>query len=623
MLTQLVRNRRLWLLLLIAGLVIATTRLALTQTQSFTFVVKGGYWFMLALVIVLGRALWRSGTVEWVRKNFIRFDAAVLVLVLICTSVWWSHEKPGFKILADELLLLGTSMGMHHERLASYPSRATDVQGPFQIIERVLDKRPLLFPFLVSTVHDLTGYRPTNGFYFNRGLGIAFLLLIYVLGWQIGGSRWAGVLGLLLFAGLPLAAQQSAGCGFELLNLFVMAGFMLAMLAYLRRPGRDRLEVLVYVALALAACRYESILFMVPMALAVAVGWWRSQRVELSWPVLISPVFLSIWLTQNRIFSDNSSAWQMASKEGTQSPFGLEYLSPNLGHALAFFFDFSGYQPSSAIFAALGILALPFLLLWAVRKLRTPADTSADDLTWILSGAGLFGITVIMLLYFWGQFDDRIINRLSLPVHLFMMLAILVVVRSLAKTSQGWKWMCGAAAFAALAQGLPVMAKRAYEADYSPGIEMQLRQRFLDEQPEKDFLVLDNDAVFWIVNGLPSAGVVGARERTDSLAYHLRNHSFSGIYVFQTVRVDDQTGEFFLEPTDDMGPNFELETVWQKKTETLMFVRFSRIVAVHLDDERVEEVKLAVPTTEGHLRDPEQIEEIRALYLENWIKQLP
>ncbi|MCF3650841.1 hypothetical protein [Synoicihabitans lomoniglobus] len=623
MLTQIAKNRRLWLLLLMAGLVLVTTRWALTPSQSFNFVAQFGYWCMLALVILLGRAVAKAGAGKWVRDNFGRFDAMVLVLVVVCTSVWWSHEKPGFKILADELLLLGTSVGMHHERYATYPSRATDVQGPFQIIERVLDKRPLLFPFLVSTVHDLTGYRVENGFYFNRGLGIAFLLLVYVLGWQMGGRRWAGVLALLLFAGLPLAAQQSAGCGFELLNLFFMAAFMLGMLAYLRRPDALRLEVMVYTALALAACRYESILFMGPMALAALIGWWRRQRIDVSWPVLISPVFLAMWLTQNRIFSGDSTAWQMASKEGTSSPFGLEYLVPNFGHALAFFFDFDGYQPSSAIFAALGLLALPFLLLWVVRKLRTAAETTADELTWILSGAGLFGITAIMLLYFWGQFDDRIINRLSLPTHLFMMLAIVVVVRSIAKTDRVWKWLTGVVAFAAIAQSLPVMAKLAYEVDYSPGLEMKLREKFLKEQPEKDFLVLDNDAVFWIVHGLPSAGVIGARDRAESLAYHLRNHSFSGIYVFQTVRVNSDTGAYYIDPTEDMGPQFELETVWQQKTETLMFVRFSRIISVDLDGETVREVRDAVPTTTGHLNTPEQIEEIRTLYLENWIKQLP
>ena len=138
-----------------------------------------------------------------------------------------------------------------------------------------------------------------------------------------------------------MAAQQSAGSGFELLNLTAVVGLGLAMVAYLRSPDGARLEVLVYTGLALTACRYESVIFLIPMALTALLGWWRSQRIEISWPVIISPLFLSVWLTQNRIFSGDSTAWQMASKEGITAPFSLDYLSPNLVHALAFFFDFN------------------------------------------------------------------------------------------------------------------------------------------------------------------------------------------------------------------------------------------------------------------------------------------
>src|SRR5690606_34452840 len=114
------------------------------------------------------------------------------------------QERPGFKILADEVLLLGTSMGMHYQREAAYPVRATDVQGPFTILASVLDKRPLFFPFLTATVHDLTGYRPENAFYLNMGLAVLFLAAAYAVGASAGGGRWTGVLAVVLFAGLPL-----------------------------------------------------------------------------------------------------------------------------------------------------------------------------------------------------------------------------------------------------------------------------------------------------------------------------------------------------------------------------------------------------------------------------------
>ncbi len=622
MLRRLLKSSSFWLLLLVGASVAVITRVVLTSSQSFTFVASYGYWLTLGMVILLCRSMIRAGVWSWIKKHACRFDALVVLLVLLCTSVWWAHEKPGFKILSDEVLLLGTSMGLHLERSATYPSRASDVQGPLRIIVRVLDKRPLLFPFFVATVHDLTGYRPENAFYFNRGLGILFLLLIYVFAWQAGGSRWAGVLGVLLFGGLPLAAQQSAGSGFELLNLTALTGLGLAMLAYLRSPSGKSLEVLVYTGLALAACRYESILFLLPMAAAAFLGWWRSNDFEFTWPVMVSPVFLSVWLTQNRIFSGDSTAWQMASKEGVNSPFGLEYFGPNLGHALAFFFDFSGFQASSAAFAALGILAVPFFGLWLLRRLRESKSSSSDEWTWVLFGCGLLANGILLMLYFWGQFDDRIISRLSLPVHLLLLLSLVVVARTLIKDSPGWRVLCGIAATALLAQGLPVMANRAYEIDYTPGLEMEIRREFLNAQPERDFLFLDNDAIFWITHWIPASSVTKSRTNHEALAYHLRNHSFTSMFVFQSVLVNDQTGERIVDPTDDLGPGFELEIIWERKVETLLFARISRVVAVEHEGERVPAID-RVPETFDHLATPEDVEAARTLYLEKWIKQLP
>ncbi len=102
-------------------------------------------------------------------------------------------EPPWIQILADEVLLLGTSMGLHYERVAAYPVRATDVQGPFLILDHVLDKRPLLFPVLAASIHDLTGYRPENVFYLNMGLAGIFLAVAYLLGVNAGRGRWPGM----------------------------------------------------------------------------------------------------------------------------------------------------------------------------------------------------------------------------------------------------------------------------------------------------------------------------------------------------------------------------------------------------------------------------------------------
>jgi hypothetical protein len=621
MIKTLVSERRVWLLGLLLVLVVLVSRWSVPAPLGFHIVVKWGYWFTLALVILFCRAVWPVLHDGWKRVVMTRFDWGVLCAIVLIVSMWVSHEPPGYKVLADEVLLSGTGMDMHYNRNAGFPTRATDVQGSFQILDRVLDKRPLLFPFLLSTAHDLTGYRPENAFYLNMVLGAVFLVGVYLVGCRAARNRWGGVAGVLLFTGLPLLAQQASGGGFELLNLLLIACFTLLMVEYLQTGGAQRLEALVYGALLLASTRYESGFFLIPAAIAALCVWWREGKVSLTWPLVASPLFLIPLLLQNRVFEGASSAWQMGSQEGVTEPFGIGYLAPNLGHALAFFFDFSGYQPSSPAFAVAGIVTLPFFGLWVARILRQPKTAEGGDLGWALVGLSLFSITAVYMLYFWGKFDEPIISRLSLPVHFLMMVSFVIICTRLFKSDRGWKWAGALLAFGVLFQGLPVLARQAYRTYYSPGEEMRMRRDFLTRQTDRNFLFVDNDATFWILNKVPASSVAEAASRKDALAYHLKNRSFQEMYVFQSILVDDRNGAFNVDPSDELGPAFELETVWEKRVQTLLFGRISRIKAIHEGDAVTMARKFVEPAKER--RSSAELEKARALYLETWIKHLP
>jgi hypothetical protein len=87
-------------------------------------------------------------------------DWASVAVVGLGGTVLLVHEAFGFKIVMDELMLAGTSMSMHFERTVLTPFRGNNIHGVFVIVEGMMDKRPLFFPFLESILHDLTGYRP-------------------------------------------------------------------------------------------------------------------------------------------------------------------------------------------------------------------------------------------------------------------------------------------------------------------------------------------------------------------------------------------------------------------------------------------------------------------------------
>lgn len=583
--------------------------------------VKTGYWAMLAALALFVRAAWQVARAGWHRRPPGRTEAGALALVLACGGVLLAHEQHGFKTLADEVLLLGTSMGMHLDRDAAYPQRAHDIQGPFQLAGSVLDKRPFFFPFVVTLVHDLTGYRADNPFWVNTALGFVFLSLIWLLGRDVGGSPWAGHVGVLLFTGLPLLAQQMAGGGMDLLNLTLLAALLLLARELAERPGPGSQEALVFGAVLLASTRYESALYLAPVALLLVWAWWREGRVALSWPAAAAPLLLLPALWQHHLFTINPAAWELP--PGVTVPFALANVPGQLGHALNFLFDLSGYQPGSPVFGALGLLALPVLVLWSARALRAPRAAAPGDFALALMAAALLAAAALLMAYYLG-IDQHLVHRLALPLHLLFALAVVVVGGHWFRGARGWQTLAAAVLLALVTQGLPVMAQRAYETDYLPAAEMAWRREFLRRYPERDYFFIDRDSVFWIVNQVAATTPLEARlRRNTELAFHLRNHSYSDIFVFQRHNVQPGTGALVLDPADDLGPGYELEPVWERRIATMHLDRISRLTALQTADGAIlRQTHLAAPAA-GPPRTSEELEKAREDYVKQWIQKLP
>lgn len=621
-LSQFLRDRRVVLLLLLTVLVWVVGRHVLASGVALRAVVHGGYWVMLAAFVLWGRALYRLARRDGWRGPADAKGWGVVALVLVGAWIWQSHETRGYKVLADEILLVGTSQSLHLDRQVGYGVRATEVQGGFQLLQSVLDKRPYFYPFLVSLVHDLTGYRVENAFWLNTALGVVFLGLLYALAKRAGGGRGAGVFAVVVAIGLPLLAQQAAGAGFELLNLCLIAGWWWLAMRLLSAPDDEAQDAFVLTAVLLASTRYESLLFLPVTALILLVSWRRESTPRITATTFAAPVLVLPMLWLNRVFAASEANWQMASR-GADAPFGLQYLPDNLGHALQFFFSFDGYQPNSPYLALLGLPALPLFVLWAQRVWRAPVKSGGDEAGLALGALGPLAVSALLMVYFWGQIDDPVIRRLGLPLQLLMLVATVAVVgRVVPRGVRAWPWLSGGAAVALVAFAMPVMTRNAYGHDYSPGVAYAWRREFLARQPERDFLVIDRDAFFWITEGLSATPVAQAQARRDGIAYHVRNHSFSATYVYQSFNIQPETGELVLDPADDLGADFELEPVAQQKTSVLQMGRFSRVVAIRDGEKEIARASAPLVPDDSSLK-PAEVDAAKRAYLERWVKELP
>jgi hypothetical protein len=622
MITALLRNdeaKRVFVAIGLLVLVMLGGLRLVSSEGAMDILTSAGYWCELATAILFVWALTRTLPDFWRSVVWNRTDAYALAGVAGMGAVLLAHEAAGFKILMDEIQLLGTSMAMHFDRSVFVPQRAHDLQGVFELMGGMLDKRPLFFPFLVSVVHDATGYRPENVFYLNALLTFALLGLSYCVGRALGGWR-AGVLAALWWMTLPLLSQNARGGGFELLNLvMVMLTGLLAGWHYHRRDGGSMIA-LVYSGILLAQTRYESPLFLVPVAAVIILVWWEGRAIRIPWAVVVSPLFLFPVFLLVRIFEARPQSWEMASKPGTTAAFSMANISDNFAHALAFWFNFGVEQPNSPLLAAVGLLAVICCLVRLRRWIGNWRAEPASVRVGLLFAGALLAHLILMLCYFWGKFDEPVIRRLSLPTHLLFIFAPVLALRDLRISPCVFSFLLAGAGLSFLVSGAPGLARQAATRLYYPALETAWRREFMKVFPAKDFLVIDNDTSLWITHLVSATPVIRARDHPDMIAFNLQNRMFSSIFVFQRFDIDQQTGALTVKRDDELGDAYVLETVAERSFRIDLLSRLSRVKAVrNKEGSRVETAPIASAID---FKSSERDAREKAL-LEQWLKNLP
>lgn len=617
---------RIVLFVLIAGLAAVLGFVTFTPVQALWLVQHLGYW-----VILLGSALFayllvrslgqdRQALSDWrVQLSDWRWPA---LTIAACSLFLHIHEEHGFKIVMDEVVLQGTAMKMHLLREVGTPVRGYDFAGNYLMLSSFIDKRPLFFPFLLSSLHDLTGFRVANGLLLNALLTPVFLLMGYLIGNRMAG-RLAGIAAVLLLSGLPLLSQNVTSSGFEVLNLVMILLTCWLGMRYAERPDDHKLGAFLMSGVLLAQVRYESVLFLLPVAAAILYVWVRERRISLPWYVLLSPFLLLVYPWQYNVFKLSRASWQMGDKPGAESPFGISFFYDNVGHALNYFFSFDGGQGNSVLISVLGLIGVGFMLLTVYKHHQVIARSQPGQLVAILflGSLGLHGL--LMLCYFWGQFDDPIIRRLSLPSHLLLVFSFILVLPYLTKRQARFKILVGIALFYLLTVTAPHVSRHAYTQENFAARTNNWLAGHIRGQGDRKILALDGlSHLLWIIHGQASLPIELLPKRLDGYLFHFRQRSFDDFWVVQRASVDPLTGRRFASLDDELGDGITLELIEERAFNPTYLIRLSRIVAVDEDKLRAwaEQRSVFQPP-------PETIQaEVKKQgqgYIETWFENLP
>lgn len=546
----------------------------LVQRYGYYTVAGTFVWFLLALLPLRGgiaRALGATTRREWLVVGAL---AGACVLVA-CLTVPYTY-----KVLYDEFVLQSTALHLHQAREVGATVRAYEVEGAFRSIGTYLDKRPAFFAFLVSLLHDVTGYREANAFLLNTALAPLVLGLAYLLGRRLAGHA-AGVVTLLGLGAFSLFAHNATGAGMELINLAMLLGVMLLAIHYLAAPGPERLAPLVLAAVLLAQSRYESALYVAPVALVVLEGWRRVGRPILPWAAVAAPLLLVPYALHQTYLSGSPQLWEL--REGEATRFGFLYLESNLRHAAKFLFNFSGTTPNSWWLAVAGLPALGWATWRLARAARRWSAAEPAVVAVAVFGAAIVANLALLMCYYWGQLDDPIVSRLSLPF-----CALLALALGWAAVRPPAPWRQRAVAVAVVGPLLAYLSSglRANATHFDLNLlmkEIAWEAEVVAALPPAPRLVLSNkSALAWIVRETPSIPLARARWRAPAVRFHLEHHTFEEVLVTQQLVPAGDDGVFQVSPRDRLPDHYVLEPVAERRFDTHR-ARISRVREIRLD----------------------------------------
>jgi hypothetical protein len=233
---------------------------------------------------------------------------------------------------------------------------------------------------------------------------------------------------------------------------------------------------------------------------------------------------------------------------------------------------------------------------------------------------GFAAHSLLMLFYFWGRFDDPVIRRLSLPLNLWLALAVITAAAELLPRVT-WKWraLMVATGLGFAAYSLPSMSRHDYSMDYYVGREMAWRREFIAAHPEKDYLFIDNNAIIWITHLVSGTPMRQALDHKDKIIFNFQNRTFTAFYAFQRYNIDPSTGRQVVQAEDDLGPDYQLETYWERRFTPMTVSRISRVVAI------TPGATTPPPREPAPLEKmpPAEREKVRKEYFEWMVRQLP
>ena len=549
---------------LLALLVVSLTNLAITQ---WLFVNTTYYFLMLAVLCWLGAHLHaahelRRETLDaWFEDNW---PGLLIALVVTCIAAF--AIEPALRVLSDEANLVGTSKNFFATKTATFTVSGKYYYDSYWDIDVAIDRRPALFPFLVSLIHAVRGYSHENVFAFNLLVLPWFVLISYRLARALGGSTFA-IVAAILVVSHPITLISVRSGGFDFFATFFALLVLKSLLDFCSEQSPATLARLWMNLCLFAEIRYEKALF-VPLVLAVLLVFrmvsWRMLK-PYGFVYALTPAYLCprVWqaVLLGSVPEQEPGTVTLSFENFLRN--ATEYLRPLLS-------PFESYPSHSAVLIALGGVGCALWLRWLLARVRA-RDFGSPQLRFALAlTAWLMLQLIISFSYVWGRAQYPSAARLMIGLDTFFAFAAAWL---LTRCLERWRpFVVVLVAAALLLSATPVASQHRTLNRLTQTRESSATWRFFENLHEKRILIVcDRPNLFTIMNY--GAMNFETAKNDPYLFTAFARHLFYDVYVIQQVRLS--TNEPL--PGYEIWPTRKLDSVLEFQNDADVLVRISRL----------------------------------------------
>ena len=532
------------------------------------FFVHGTYFMLLTMVafwastyIVALKGTSKDRLVAWLKDNWRGFILAAAVSLVAILAI-----EPALRVLADETNLVGVSKNLFFNKTADFATTGKWYYQNYWNLNVTMDRRPALFPFMVSLLHAVRGYSYTNAFHANAILIPLFVFVAYRLAKSLGGEVFGILAGAFVMAH-PITLVSARSGGFDVMAGFFALVSVKSFLDYAREPTANRLALLWLNLCMFAHIRYEgaaSLAASLVLLFALRMVKWEHVK-----PYLVvyafTPLFFLPRVWQTILKADDSEqplnatlfGWKHLG-ENTRTYFGL-LLNP---------FDFR--KPHSPLLLALGLVGCVIVVgsMWKLAHERERKVAQERFAVFATVWVGL--MAAIYFPYFWGKPLHPASARLFVPLDTFVSLMAAWVVALLCRRAP--RWLPSLVAAAAVYLHVAVASEGRFINELTLTRQAAQTWRYFEQIHDKNIMVVTDRPGLFTVMDYGAQDLSVAKQGQD-LMFELSRHLYRDMYVIQEI---DLTTKKPL-PDFEIWPEYKKKVVLEFQNAENSTVRISRM----------------------------------------------